>query len=329
MFNTHVTSFSLSISDRIVGMDIVVLDGVKYVKASVAAKRFKYTSDYVGQLCRGKKVDARLVGRTWFVNPDSLEEHKQAKHGANTSENKPLSTSRKDEESTEVAINIKPEQVAVNAPLKNKTVKSTLDKKVRTPQSRIVSISYNDDSESLLPKVKSKTEFKLPVPEVDQKTKKFVRIETGPAKKLKIGSGSKKPTSFIADELPEVALSGKLAVSDYKNEKVDAKTKPVTDLVEKSTVKPVVEKPTVKAKGLTKKSAKPARAAHFTPAVVQQQSQSSSNSLVLFSPLIATVLATIIAVVVFSASSLVIVNSEETISKVALQLADVIDIFKR
>jgi len=42
-------------------MDKVVFDKKEYTKASIAAKQFKYTSDYVGQLCRLEKVDARLV----------------------------------------------------------------------------------------------------------------------------------------------------------------------------------------------------------------------------------------------------------------------------
>ncbi|MFW6210402.1 MAG: hypothetical protein ACOC4E_02855 [Patescibacteria group bacterium] len=57
-------------------MDTVVLDGVQYLKVAVAAKQFDYTPDYLGQLCRAGKLDARLVGRTWFVNPESVAEHK-------------------------------------------------------------------------------------------------------------------------------------------------------------------------------------------------------------------------------------------------------------
>ena len=63
-----------------IAMDKVTFEGVEYVKASALAKQFKYTSDYIGQLCRAKKVDARLVGRTWFVNPESVIEHKQGKY---------------------------------------------------------------------------------------------------------------------------------------------------------------------------------------------------------------------------------------------------------
>jgi len=60
-------------------METLVLDGKEYVKASKAAKDLGYTSDHVGQLCRKGKVDAHLVGRTWYVNKDELKEHKVEK----------------------------------------------------------------------------------------------------------------------------------------------------------------------------------------------------------------------------------------------------------
>ena len=57
-------------------MDVLVLKGKEYVKASVAAKRAGYTADYVGQLCRAGKVDAQLVGRSWYVHMDDLGIHR-------------------------------------------------------------------------------------------------------------------------------------------------------------------------------------------------------------------------------------------------------------
>jgi hypothetical protein len=38
-------------------------DGQKYISAKLAAENFGYTSDYVRQLCRSKKVMARQIGR--------------------------------------------------------------------------------------------------------------------------------------------------------------------------------------------------------------------------------------------------------------------------
>ena len=60
-------------------METLVLDGKSYVKASKAAKELGYATDYVGQLCRGGKVDAHLIGRTWYVNQEELSTHKVEK----------------------------------------------------------------------------------------------------------------------------------------------------------------------------------------------------------------------------------------------------------
>ena len=60
-------------------MEVLVLDGKNYVKASKAARELGYASDYVGQLCRTGQVDAHLIGRTWYVNQDKLGTHRVEK----------------------------------------------------------------------------------------------------------------------------------------------------------------------------------------------------------------------------------------------------------
>jgi hypothetical protein len=60
-------------------MEVLTLNGKRYVKASKAAKDLGYATDYVGQLCRSGAVDAQLVGRTWYVDPDTLGAHRLEK----------------------------------------------------------------------------------------------------------------------------------------------------------------------------------------------------------------------------------------------------------
>ncbi len=64
-------------------MKTLQLDGEEYVKASEAAKTHGYTSDYVGQLCRAGKVKAELVGRSWYVNIESLLKHRKNRYRSN------------------------------------------------------------------------------------------------------------------------------------------------------------------------------------------------------------------------------------------------------
>lgn len=51
----------------------------KYMKVSSAARETGYTTDYIGQLSRAKKIDAKLVGRTWYVAYDELLAHRQSR----------------------------------------------------------------------------------------------------------------------------------------------------------------------------------------------------------------------------------------------------------
>tara|TARA_B100000745_G_scaffold223426_1_gene149153 strand:+ start:5551 stop:6273 length:723 start_codon:yes stop_codon:yes gene_type:complete len=64
-------------------MKTIEIGGILYKKATEVAKDLGYTTDYIGQLCRSGKVEAEFVGRSWYVNPDSLKEHKFARHRSN------------------------------------------------------------------------------------------------------------------------------------------------------------------------------------------------------------------------------------------------------
>ena len=53
------------------------LKGKKFISAKRAAEISGYASDYIGQLSRMGKIEARMVGRTWFVSEESLKNHKR------------------------------------------------------------------------------------------------------------------------------------------------------------------------------------------------------------------------------------------------------------
>lgn len=58
--------------------DTILIDGRIYISSRRAAEMSKYSNDYIGQLCRGGKVAAKMMGRVWFVDRDSLFGHKKA-----------------------------------------------------------------------------------------------------------------------------------------------------------------------------------------------------------------------------------------------------------
>lgn len=58
---------------------IVFFDGKEYISAAEASKSTGYHQDYIGQLSRGGKIPARLVGKRWFVSRRDILAHKREK----------------------------------------------------------------------------------------------------------------------------------------------------------------------------------------------------------------------------------------------------------
>lgn len=61
-------------------MNVIDISGIRYLKATDAAKKVGYTADYVGQLARGGKLDAKQIGRSWYVSEEDILAHKKANH---------------------------------------------------------------------------------------------------------------------------------------------------------------------------------------------------------------------------------------------------------
>ncbi len=180
-------------------MEVISIDGTEYVRASTIAKRFKYTSDYVGQLCRGSKVEAKLVGRTWYVNPVSLEEHKNNRY------EKIASSSQGDK------IMINKPQLAVSRQnvepvLRKETVKGLSHQDRTAGEARFLKrivwqpTKYEADTSELMPPLRAVRE------------PAEIKVEIAEATKVKIKDTSK-AIDLETEPLPEVSLSGGLKVS--------------------------------------------------------------------------------------------------------------------
>lgn len=91
-------------------------DGKGYISSRRAAELCGYTQDYVGQLIRNKKIDARRVGRSWFVSEESI--------------------------------------LAYHSAPENMLFKSISDKREALTGGRISDVSYALDDRALLPELK-------------------------------------------------------------------------------------------------------------------------------------------------------------------------------
>ena len=67
----------------------ITIDGTSYISSSRAASLFGYTKDYVGQLARSGKIKSQLIGRTWYIDEDSIRSHKLNVHYTLTKPKKP------------------------------------------------------------------------------------------------------------------------------------------------------------------------------------------------------------------------------------------------
>lgn len=54
-------------------MDELEISGKRYISTRRAAREHGYHSDYMGQLVRGKKVAGQKVGRSWYIEEESLK----------------------------------------------------------------------------------------------------------------------------------------------------------------------------------------------------------------------------------------------------------------
>lgn len=56
--------------------DSVQVEGVEYISSKRASEITEYTQDYIGQLARGGKIEARRIGGLWYLRIDSLTNYK-------------------------------------------------------------------------------------------------------------------------------------------------------------------------------------------------------------------------------------------------------------
>jgi hypothetical protein len=57
----------------------IQLDGKDYASAARAADMTGYHQDYIGQLARGGRIPAQLVGNRWYIEKEALIQHKKEK----------------------------------------------------------------------------------------------------------------------------------------------------------------------------------------------------------------------------------------------------------
>lgn len=177
-------------------MKKISFNGKEYIRASEIAKKFRYTQDYVGQLCRSKKVDARLVGRNWYVVADSVSSYRKTKHA----------TQKKDAAKKDPAPKARSprskKRLQVEPVLRAKTLRVAK----QGSQAQSVHTAYSSDATATIPVLKPD--------QVSSSKAASIKVKKRTAVAVPVASEQKKSTKFSSEKLPEIALSGKLSVID-------------------------------------------------------------------------------------------------------------------
>lgn len=214
-------------------MDEISVKGKKYLKAKLIARELGYTSDYVGQLCRGGKVDAELVGRTWYVDPDSIKGHRDSRYRS-------AKASTKRELKTDVMKALQTEEALTREHF-YKHKKNLNDSQIQ----------YETDESDLIPVTKKS---------VDDSQQSKVKLEIGlaDAKDLEIETDDEKKYHFEAPEREETKFFGTLKVTDFITEVTvggddeEPKTVPVSGLERQKVKKNIPDEVKIKSPTLKK-----------------------------------------------------------------------------
>ena len=175
-------------------MESISISGEQYIKASSIARELGYTADYVGQLCRAKKVDAQLVGRSWYVHEDSIRAHKKNRYRSAAAKSK-----------AEIR-----KKFSVGGEGDKEEIKPTLRKSSHFyDKLKNTVVSYEQDDADLIPILV----------ESDYDDDNFTPIEVthADAEKLKVDSEGDK-YKITVSERPKFRFRGELSVSGEEDD---------------------------------------------------------------------------------------------------------------
>ncbi len=216
-------------------MDVVTINKKNYKKATLVARDFGYTKDYLGQLCRSEKVDARLVGRTWYVNPDSITEHKKTKQRSNLEKSKQALR-----ESSSHKVTVAVRQSA------NKNFFEHLPKATKIT-------NYETDDSDLVPVVQKKNQL------VHR-----LEVELGGAEKLEVTSKTQEYV-ISASKHPRIRFKGDVQVESHEDTVFEDAEEPVVVEAE------IAEQESVVTSLFSRKFAVP----HTVPEIAEEESVES------------------------------------------------------
>lgn len=184
------------------------ISGVKFVKANAVARELGYTSDYVGQLCRSGKINAQLVGRSWYVDRDSIKDHKQTRY---------RSTKKKSAEALKSALRLTEDDLqrkynSESYSAEERLVPQSASKHFYKRDTVADSTKYSIDESELIPTLKTKEVVPREVKETHG-----VEVVHADAKKVVINKTSNNYV-FSTTPKPSIQFTGNITIAEVEEE---------------------------------------------------------------------------------------------------------------
>ena len=200
-------------------METISHDGTVFTKATVLAKKYRYTTDYIGQLCRAGKVESKLIGRAWFVSEEALLKHKTDRYSVTRLPEIIINSRLVSEKSPSLSVS------RSILPVLSKTTHRSLPTEQhlvihhdKNSSTRIA--TYHQDFGALEPTTHAKT--------LVTKIPKAITQVAEVSKNIPIILGEKAKHTLTFEPLPEVSLQGNLAIQSLDDPDLFTDTMPVS-----------------------------------------------------------------------------------------------------
>jgi len=210
-------------------MDTISVKGKSFVKSTDIARELGYTTDYVGQLCRGEKVEAKLVGRSWYVNPDSIKEHKKNRYRSVAAKSKAQIKDTIEKKTTEVPVKTNPFDRPNWPKYTNTSIKYEVDENDLLPNTAAVKSANEERVEIKKEVAEEQLEevAKLDIEEVEQDVSP-VSISKQSSPVINQSALPKKTVSMDRSMVPKPSpkyINNDLSEASLKNEQQKSKNK--------------------------------------------------------------------------------------------------------
>lgn len=202
-------------------METIEHNGSTFVKATTLAKKYRYTTDYIGQLCRSGKVEAKLIGRAWFVNEKSLMSHKNDRYNNTRSSEIVINKSLVSDRETH-SVTLRREVRPVLLKSTHRSILHAAEPKTYNFESRGTArvSTYHQDDDMLKPG----TFMIKTTPVVENKA---IISEEIPHK-INVSVEERGVRKLLFEDLPEVALRGDLSIDSLDDPDLFAEVEPVS-----------------------------------------------------------------------------------------------------